>query len=152
MSQKIAISCSAMGKLLFLIDGFVVIIILSDFAEFSLLFLPFYFIELTLHTNPVRIPVLIAGMALVGWLAAVILNYAPEARGGGIPTAITILRGIVPFHWIKSILSVFGSAMLTYFCGVPLGNEGPSVQMGTAVGRGTVALFAKNIQHGIAIS
>ena len=95
------------------------------------------------HTNPIRIPVLIAGMALVGWLAAVILNYAPEARGGGIPTAITILRGIVPFHWIKSILSVFVSAMLTYFCGVPLGNEGPSVQMGTAVGRGTVTLFAK---------
>ena len=92
------------------------------------------------HTNPVRIPVLIAGMALVGWLAAVILNYAPEARGGGIPTAITILRGIVPFHWIKSILSVFGSAMLTYFCGVPLGNEGPSVQMGTAVGRGSPCL------------
>jgi len=30
-----------MGKLLFLIDGFVVIIILSDFAEFSLLFLLF---------------------------------------------------------------------------------------------------------------
>jgi len=39
-----------MGKLLFLIDGFVVIIILSDFAEFFLLFLPFYFIELTLYT------------------------------------------------------------------------------------------------------
>ena len=35
------------------------------------------------HTNPVRIPVLIAGMALVGWLAAVILNYAPEAREPG---------------------------------------------------------------------
>ena len=95
------------------------------------------------RTSPALIPVLIVGMALVGGLAAIILNYAPEARGGGIPTAITILRGIVPFHWIKSILSVFGSAMLTYFCGVPLGNEGPSVQMGTAVGRGTVALFAK---------
>jgi H+/Cl- antiporter ClcA len=78
------------------------------------------------------IPVLIAGMALAGWLAASIRKYAPEARGGEIPTAITILCGIVPFHWIKSLLSVFGSAMLTYFCGVPLGNEGPSVQMGTA--------------------
>lgn len=54
MSQKIAISCSAMGKLLFLIDGFVVIIILSDFAEFSLLFSPFYFIELTLITSGER--------------------------------------------------------------------------------------------------
>ena len=70
------------------------------------------------HTSPVLIPGLVVGMALRGVIASVILNYAPEARGGGIPTAITILRGIIPFHWIKSILSVFVSAMWTYFCGV----------------------------------
>lgn len=92
--------------------------------------------------NPGMIPVLILGMTLVGLISAVLLKYVPDARGGGIPTAITILRGIIPFHWIKSIVFVYISAMLTYFGGVPLGNEGPSIQMGTAVGKGTVSLFA----------
>lgn len=93
--------------------------------------------------NPAYIPLLIGVMAVVGLVSAILLRHVPDARGGGIPTAIAILRGLVPFHWVRSILFVFASSMLTYFCGVPLGNEGPSVQMGTAVGRGTVTLFAK---------
>lgn len=97
----------------------------------------------TVRSNSTYIPLLIAGMAAIGLISAIILKYIPDARGGGIPTAIAILRGLIPFKWIKSIIFVFISAMLTYFGGVPLGNEGPSVQMGTAVGRGTVSLFAK---------
>lgn len=97
----------------------------------------------TVREKPAMIPVLLLGMALVGLIAAILLKYVPDARGGGIPAAIAILRGIVPFHWIKCIVFTFISAMFTYFGGVPLGNEGPSVQMGTAVGRGTVSLFAK---------
>lgn len=93
--------------------------------------------------NPTFIPLLLAGMAVVGLLSALLLKYVPDARGGGIPTAIAILRGFITFRWVKSIIFVFVSAMLTYFGGVPLGNEGPSVQMGTAAGRGIVSLFAK---------
>ncbi len=93
------------------------------------------------HTHIV--PILITGMTLVGLAAAILLKYVPDARGGGIPTAIAILRGLVTFRWVRSIIFVFISSMLTYFAGVPLGNEGPSVQMGTAVGRGTIEIFAK---------
>ncbi|MBE6897057.1 MAG: hypothetical protein E7477_08175 [Ruminococcaceae bacterium] len=93
--------------------------------------------------NPMMIPLLIIGMAVVGLLSAILLKYVPDARGGGIPTAIAILRGLITFSWVKSIVFVFVSAMLTYFGGVPLGNEGPSVQMGTAAGKGIVSLFAK---------
>lgn len=93
--------------------------------------------------HPMFIPLLIAGMAVIGLIAAVFLKKFPDCRGGGIPTAISLVRGLVPFNWIKSIVCVFFSSMLTYFCGVPLGNEGPSVQMGTAVGRGTVRMFAE---------
>lgn len=95
------------------------------------------------RTHTSQIPLLILMMALVGLIAAIILKYVPDARGGGIPAAIAILRGLISFHWLKSIVFVFLSSMLTYFAGVPLGNEGPSVQMGTAVGRGTIQLFAR---------
>ncbi|MBQ2735618.1 MAG: chloride channel protein [Clostridia bacterium] len=93
--------------------------------------------------NPTYIPLLVLGAAALGLLAALILRAAPNCRGGGIPTSIALLRGLIEFKWIKSVFLLFASAMLTYLGGVPLGNEGPSVQMGTAVGRGTVRLFAK---------
>ena len=88
--------------------------------------------------HPAYFPLLLLGALLLGLTASFVLRKVPDCRGGGIPTAIALLRGLTTFHWLKSIVFVFGSAMLTYLCGVPLGNEGPSVQMGTAVGRGIV--------------
>ena len=93
--------------------------------------------------NPIWLPALIIGAALLGLLAAGILSIAPSCVGGGIPTALSALRGITNFNWIKSILLLPISALSTFFCGIPLGNEGPCVQMGTAVGMGTVKLFGK---------
>ncbi|MBE6598613.1 MAG: hypothetical protein E7638_04140 [Ruminococcaceae bacterium] len=88
------------------------------------------------RTAPTLLPLLLAGAAVIGIIASLILKNIPESRGGGIPTSIALLRGIVTFRWVRGIISVFFSAMLTYLCGVPLGNEGPSVQIGTAVGSG----------------
>ncbi len=93
--------------------------------------------------NPAFLPLLLAGAAVLGGISALILHYAPDCKGGGIPTAITLLRGLLSFSWIKSIVLLFPSALITYLCGVPLGTEGPAVQMGTAVGRGTVRIFVK---------
>ncbi len=93
--------------------------------------------------NPQWLPCLVLGASLLGLAAAWILKYAQNCRGGGIPTSVAILRGLIEFQWLKSILLLFLSALLTFLGGVPLGNEGPSVQMGTAVGRGTVRIFAK---------
>ena len=98
------------------------------------------------RTDPAWLPLFLVGAALLGLFAWLTLCNAPHCRGGGIPTAVAILRGLIPFHWIKSIFFLFASAMLTFLGGVPLGNEGPSVQMGTAVGRGTVRIFANKHQ------
>lgn len=68
---------------------------------------------------------------------------APNTKGGGIPTAIGILRGLITFKWYRNLFNVFFASMVTFFIGVPLGNEGPSVQMGTAIGRGTVNVFTR---------
>ncbi len=93
--------------------------------------------------DPRYIPLLIGGAALIGLLSAFILNHTKNCRGGGIPTSVAILRGLIEFRWLKSIFFLFASALLTFLGGVPLGNEGPSVQMGTAVGRGTSRIFGK---------
>lgn len=97
----------------------------------------------TVRETPAYLPLLIAGAALIGALVAAILKYEPSCQGGGIPTSIGILRGIITFRWLRNLLSVFISATMTYLVGVPLGTEGPSVQMGTAIGRGTVRAIAR---------
>jgi len=91
----------------------------------------------------IYLPLLLLGVAGIAILAAIILKKAPTCRGGGIPTTIAILRGLIPFQWIHSTFYLFASALLTYLGGVPLGNEGPSVQMGAAIGHGTVRILGK---------
>lgn len=96
------------------------------------------------RTNPLWILPLIAAAVVLGLLSAAILRFAPNARGGGIPTAIAVLRGILSLRWLRNLLAVFSAALLSFLGGVPLGNEGPSVQMGTAVGGGTTRLLGRN--------
>ncbi len=95
------------------------------------------------RNNPKYVLPLILVAAVLGGVAYIMLRISPGSKGGGIPSAIIVLRGLVPFSWIKNIVFLFSSAMLSFFAGVPLGNEGPSVKMGCAVGKGTVNLFAR---------
>ena len=94
--------------------------------------------------NPAYLPLLILGAALIGVLAALILRFAKACRGGGIPVAVASIRGLIPLKWVQGIFVLFFSSLLTFFTGVPLGNEGPSGQMGAAVGEGSSCLSGKN--------
>lgn len=96
-----------------------------------------------LRENPLYLVLAVLGFGLIGALAALVLKLAPDCRGGGIPTAVAVLRGFIPIKWIKSVIFMPICALISFFCGVPLGNEGPCVQMGTAVGNGTVRIFGK---------
>ncbi len=93
--------------------------------------------------NPVYLPLLLAALAVIAFIASILLKWEPSCKGGGIPTSTAILRGLITFNWLKNVIILFASAMLTYLGGVPLGIEGPSVQIGTAAGRGTVRVFGK---------
>ncbi len=95
------------------------------------------------RANPKLLVFLLLGVSAVALLSAFLLRFEPNCRGGGIPTSVALMRGLIDFHWVKNIFILFTSACMTYLCGVPLGIEGPSVQMGTAVGRGSVDVLAK---------
>ncbi len=97
------------------------------------------FIREHLYILPVALIVLFG----IAWLFAIVYKKNPNLRGGGIPTSIGILRGIITFKWLRNIIGTFFLSLTTFLIGVPLGNEGPSVQMGTAIGRGTVYTMAK---------
>ncbi len=93
-----------------------------------------------LYLIPVAAAILF-GLAL---LFAFLYKKSPNLQGGGIPTSIGILRGTISFHWLRNLFGIFFLSLTAFFLGVPLGNEGPSVQMGTAVGKGSIVCFAKN--------
>ncbi len=89
------------------------------------------------------VPFAILAFLPIAFLFAYIYKCIPNLRGGGIPTSIGILRGIIPFKWVRNLMGIFTMSLVSFFVGVPLGNEGPSVQMGTAIGRGSVFSFGK---------
>lgn len=95
------------------------------------------------RANPKWLPLLLFGALLLGLFAAWILHLAKDSRGGGIPVAVAAIRGLRPLRWMQGVFVVFFSSLLTYLGGVPLGSEGPSVQMGAAVGKGTVNLISR---------
>ena len=93
------------------------------------------------RSNPSWLPCLLGGAAILGFLSSLILAFSHSCRGGGIPTSIAAIRGITNFKWLKSAFLLPVSALITFLSGLPLGTEGPCVQMGTAVGNGVVHMI-----------
>lgn len=96
--------------------------------------------------NLLWLPVLVLGAALLGLVASWIVSKAPSCKGGGIPSSAGAVRGMFIFPWLTSVIVLPFSALLTFFCGLPLGTEGPCVQMGTAVGDGVLRCWGSKKQ------
>jgi H+/Cl- antiporter ClcA len=87
------------------------------------------------------LPVVLVVLFGVSALLAFCYKKVPNINGGGIPTAIGILRGRISFKWFRSLIGTFTASLLSFLLGIPLGTEGPSVLMGAAVGRGIMLPF-----------
>lgn len=94
--------------------------------------------------NPAFVPLMFIALVGLALCMAFIIKGAPAVAGGGIPTAEGILRGLITFRWLRTFLSMIINSYIAFFAGLPLGNEGPSVLIGTSLGRGTNNLFNRN--------
>lgn len=97
-----------------------------------------------LRHNPLWILAAVVALGGLAVLLAHIYRRTTNLRGGGIPTAIAILRGWLPFRWLRNAIGIFTLSLTTFLVGVPLGNEGPSVQLGTALGKGCTKLLGRH--------
>ena len=52
-----------------------------------------------------------------------------------------VLRGILTFRWLRVLLTTIASSLLTYFGGLSLGSEGPSIQIGATTAQGACRLL-----------
>lgn len=94
-------------------------------------------IYLAAQSNPWLIFAVIGGAVALAFLAYGLQKWAPETKGGGIPRAEGVLRGILTFRWLRTAIAVVVNSCISFFAGLPLGSEGPSVLLGTAIGGGT---------------
>jgi CIC family chloride channel protein len=74
-----------------------------------------------------------AGAALA---AALVSRYAPETAGSGIPHLKAVLHRLRSLDWSRVLVVKMASGVLAIGSGLALGREGPTVQMGGAVGDG----------------
>ena len=96
-----------------------------------------------LRTSPIWLLLVVPILFALAVAFALVYRRESNLGGGGIPTAIGVLRGILPIKGVINLVGVFVMSLVTFLVGVPLGNEGPSVQMGTAVGKCCVRSLVK---------
>ena len=75
------------------------------------------------------------GALFVGLGVALVPLFAPEASGSGIPHLKAVLHRLRPLRWKRVLPVKFAGGFLAIGGGLTLGREGPTVQMGGAVGQ-----------------
>lgn len=95
------------------------------------------------HRRPDGGSWMILGLALAGVMfsASLVVHFAPEASGSGIPHLKVVLQGRRPFRWLRVLVIKFVSTVVGVTGGLVLGRGGPSVHMGGAVGQGVANLW-----------
>jgi len=77
-----------------------------------------------------RVLVPVAGSLAMGYL---LYRYFPYARGSGVPQTKAALFARDGFISLRTVLGKFFCTATTLACGIPLGREGPSVQVGAGI-------------------
>jgi CIC family chloride channel protein len=76
--------------------------------------------------------------SFTGWL---VMRYAPDASGSGIPHLKGVLLHLRPMSWRNLIPVKFVGGVLCVGSGLSSGREGPTVQMGAAIAKATADIL-----------
>ncbi len=80
----------------------------------------------------------------IGWfIVSIIYKWQPLSSGSGIPQVRAELLGQLNQPWYKIIIAKIIGGVVAVSCGLSLGREGPSIQLGAMVGKGYASISAK---------
>lgn len=91
----------------------------------------------------VFIPIWILILAVIGGFLGYLVKRNPEIGGSGIPQVEGVLLRRLDMCWWKVIIGKFVGGLLSIGAGLSLGREGPSVQLGAAIGQGFSRIFKR---------
>lgn len=86
--------------------------------------------------NPIWIVPLIVGIAIIAFIIAIMIRDEPDIKGSGIQDIEGQLHGVLKLNWLSVLWRKFVGGVLSIGSGLALGREGPSIQLGGAVGQG----------------
>ncbi len=93
--------------------------------------------------KPIVILPWIVFLVLIGYIVGLMVKKEPIISGSGIPQVEGVLLRKLEMNWWKVILGKFVGGILAIGSGLSLGREGPSVQIGAAVGQGFAKVFKR---------
>lgn len=94
-----------------------------------------------LSYHPVMMIPFTAVLIVVAFLVIKLCSWEPSISGSGIPQIQNFLQGRAQMNWKKVLIGKTFGTLLVLGSGLSLGQEGPSIQLGGAVGKGVGALF-----------
>jgi H+/Cl- antiporter ClcA len=97
----------------------------------------------TIFINPIVIIPWIVALIVIGYIVGRMVKYEPMISGSGIPQVEGVLLRKLDMTWWKVIFGKFIGGILSIGSGLSLGREGPSVQLGAAVGQGFSRIFKR---------
>lgn len=103
-------------------------------------FMQFIFRQITAGKTWWLLPLVIALM-LVGLFVGLLLSQRPEISGSGIPQVEEQLDDELDYNWWSVLWRKFVGGVLAIGSGLFLGREGPSIQLGAAVGQGVASAY-----------
>lgn len=96
-------------------------------------------VRLLTNTSLENLPVAVTIFGVLLILTLVVgfmVKKTPLISGSGIPQVELAIRGKLPMPWARVLINKFVGTLLSLIGGLSVGREGPSIQMGAAVGCG----------------
>jgi len=96
-----------------------------------------------LAMKPILILPWVMALIVIGYIVGIMVKHDPMISGSGIPQVEGVLLRKLDMTWWRVILGKFIGGILSIGSGLSLGREGPSVQLGAAVGQGFSKVFKR---------